>query len=358
MVRTAVLVSGGVDSAVALSLLAARGEGSLEAFYLKIWLEDEMAFLGRCPHEEDLRFARQACAAAGVRLEVLSLQREYYERVVAAAIAELRAGRTPSPDLLCNRRVKFGAFLELVGAEFERVATGHYARLRTEAEGVALLKGVDPVKDQTYFLCLLDQALLGRCCFPVGGLRKAAVRGAARRFGLDAAERPDSQGICFLGRLRFDDFVRFHLGERQGEIRQVGSGRRLGEHPGTWFFTIGQRRGLSLAGGPWYVVGKDLEENLVWVVHQTGREDYARSSFRVEAPHWIGPAPAPGERLEVRVRHGERLERCRVEPAAAGTVAVTLEGRDPGIAPGQFAVFYDGERCLGGGPIADDRELG
>jgi tRNA (5-methylaminomethyl-2-thiouridylate)-methyltransferase len=352
MARTVVLVSGGVDSTVALCLLAAAGQPGLEAAYLKIWLEDEMAFLGRCPWDEDLGFVRQACAVAGVPLSVIPLQREYFDRVVAVAIAELRAGRTPSPDLLCNRRIKFGAFLDLVGPEVERVGSGHYARLREEAGGVALLRGADPVKDQTYFLSLLDQRQLGRAVFPVGGLRKAEVRALARRFGLASCERPDSQGICFLGRLRFADFVRFHLGERRGPIREVGSGRVLGEHPGYWFFTVGQRQGLGLSAGPWYVVSKEVEDNVVWVVHQARRADLARTSLVVESPHWIGARPADGATLEVRLRHGERLLGCRVALTSSAALAVTLEQPDSGIAPGQFAVLYDGERCLGGGAIA------
>lgn len=353
MTRTAVLVSGGVDSALALALLAAEGRPGLEAFYLKIWLEDEMAFLGRCPWEEDLAYVRQAVDRVGVPLHVVSLQREYHERVVAATIAELRAGRTPSPDVLCNQRVKFGAFLELVGGEYRWVATGHHARVVTEGGRVELYRGADPVKDQTYFLCLLDRAQLERAVFPVGHLHKSEVRRQAGRLRLEAAERPDSQGLCFLGRVPFPEFVRCHLGERRGSIRERGSGRVLGEHPGYWFYTVGQRRGLGLSGGPWYVVGKDCAENVVWVAHLSERASLGRDRLVVASPHWIGPAPADGARLQVRVRHGERLDRCRVRTEAPGALGVTLEDRDPGLAPGQFAVFYDGSRCLGGGPIAE-----
>lgn len=353
MTRTAVLVSGGVDSALALALLAAEGRPGLEAFYLKIWLEDEMAFLGRCPWEEDLAFVRQAAERVGVPFHVVSLQREYHERVVAAAVAELRAGRTPSPDVRCNQQVKFGAFLELVGGEYRWVATGHHARVVPEGQGVALHRGADPVKDQTYFLCLLDRLQLERAVFPVGHLDKAEIRRQAGRLELAAAERPDSQGLCFLGRVPFPDFVRCHLGERRGPIRERGSGRLLGEHPGYWFFTIGQRRGLGLGGGPWYVAGKECDENVVWVAHWSERGSSGRNRFAVASPHWIGAAPADGARLEVRVRHGERLARCQVRHGAPGALEVTLEDPDPGLAPGQFAVLYDGPRCLGGGPIAD-----
>jgi len=353
MTRTAVLVSGGVDSTVALALLAAEGRPGLEAFYLEIWLEDEMAFLGRCPWQEDLAFVRQAVGKVGVPLHVVSLQREYHERVVAATVAELRAGRTPSPDVLCNQQVKFGAFLDTVGDEYRFVATGHHARAVPGAGVVELHRGADPVKDQTYFLCLLTQAQLERALFPVGHLHKAEIRRLAGRLGLDAAERPDSQGLCFLGRVPFPDFVRCHLGERRGRIREHGSGRVLGEHPGYWFFTIGQRRGLGLGGGPWYVVGKECDENVVWVTHGSQRGLQRRNRLSVESPSWIGEGPADGARLEVRFRHGERLSWCRVRHGAPGVLEVTLEEGDPGLAPGQYAVLYDGSRCLGGGPIAE-----
>jgi tRNA-specific 2-thiouridylase len=349
---TAVLLSGGVDSSVALIELQRRGAEDLTAYYIRIWLEDEMAFMGRCPWQDDLELVRAVCRLAGVRLEVLSLQREYFERVVATAVDELRAGRTPSPDVLCNQRVKFGVFVDRVGAEHERVATGHYASVTTDPGVATLHRGIDPVKDQTYFLCLLEQHQLRRCVFPLGGLRKREVRARARDAGLPNADRPDSQGICFLGRVPFDEFVRFHLGERPGPIREHGTGRRLGEHRGYWFYTIGQRRGLGLAGGPWYVVAKDVGDNVVLVAHGERLAEHRRRVLTVEPVHWIGAAPA-GERLQVRLRHGPSLIDCTVRCGDGAAVEVTLDEGDTGIAPGQFAVFYDGDQCLGGGPIAE-----
>jgi tRNA-specific 2-thiouridylase len=348
--RVAVLLSGGVDSSVALRLLRDQGRFQLTAFYLKIWLEDEMAFLGRCPWQEDLEYVRRTCAATGTPIEVVSLQREYFQRVVSYAIDELRAGRTPSPDILCNRRIKFGAFVDAIAPDFDAVASGHYARV-VEGDGLwTLHRGVDPVKDQTYFLCLLDQRQLGRCLFPVGGLTKTEVRSVARQAGLPASGRPDSQGICFLGRLRYDDFVRFHLGDRPGEIRDISSGRVVGEHRGYWYHTIGQRRGLGLGGGPWYVVDKSVDDNVVFVCHATSLGERGRRRFRVDHPHWIA-APPSREQLHVRVRHGQTLHQCRVRLLDGGAVAATLQVSDPGLAPGQFAVFYDGDCCLGGGAM-------
>ncbi|MCP3964669.1 MAG: tRNA 2-thiouridine(34) synthase MnmA [bacterium] len=349
--RIAVLLSGGVDSSVALRLLREEGH-EVHAFYLKIWLEDELAHLGDCPWEKDLRFAREVCATADVPLEVVSLQREYHRLVVSWTIAELSAGRTPSPDILCNRHVKFGAFFETVADRpFDRVASGHYARIRRRGEDVELFKGSDPVKDQTYFLFRLSQSQLGRCLFPVGELHKSEVRDLAHRFELPNRERKDSQGICFLGKIRFDDFVRSYLGERRGEIREVESGRRLGEHRGYWFHTTGQRRGLGLGGGPWYVVAKDVRENVVYVSNRSHLAEHRRDRFAVPDVHWIG-RPPESDRLDVKVRHSPKTIPCRIRQRSGGGLEVRLDEADPGIAEGQWAVLYDGERCLGGGMIA------
>jgi tRNA-specific 2-thiouridylase len=331
--------------------LAEEGTHDLTAFYLKIWLEDEMAFLGTCPWEEDLAFVQSVCEVAGVPLEVVSLQQEYLGTVVAYALSELEAGRTPSPDVMCNRLIKFGAFLDRIGDRVDRVASGHHARVE-ERDGLAhLLRGRDAKKDQTYFLCQLTQEQLAGCLFPIGHLTKAEVRSEARRFGLANADRPDSQGICFLGRVPFGDFVRHHLGDRPGEIRRVSSGEVLGPHRGTWFYTVGQRRGLGLAGGPWYVVGKDFEHDVIEVAHADELARYSRSSFRIEAPHWIAGPPQPST-LMVRIRHGERLEPCTVTTDGNGSLSIEFTSTtDPGVAPGQFAALYDGEECLGGGVI-------
>ena len=349
--RIAVLTSGGVDSSVAMMRLVEEGQHDLTAFYLKIWLEDEMAFLGSCPWEEDLEFVGSVCEAAGVPLEVVPLQQEYLGTVVAYALSELEAGRTPSPDVMCNRMIKFGAFVDRMENRLDLVASGHHARVEQRDSRFHLLRGTDPKKDQTYFLCQLRQNQLSRCLFPIGDLTKAEVREEAHRFGLANADRPDSQGICFLGRVPFDGFVRHHLGDRPGEIRRASSGEVLGHHRGTWFYTIGQRRGLGLGGGPWYVVGKNLEENTILVAHADELAGYARDTFRIADPHWIVEPPQRSD-LEVRIRHGERLERCSISLASDGSMAVTFDDTsDPGVAPGQFAVLYDGDECLGGGVI-------
>lgn len=346
--RVAVLLSGGVDSSVALARLVAAGH-DCTAFYLKIWLEDELAHLGRCPWEEDLSYARAVAGRLGVPLEVLSLQRLYHERVVTELLAQLRSGRTPSPDVWCNERIKFGAFADTLPEEFEAVATGHYARLVERPDGRrALATAADPVKDQTYFLCQLSQAQLRRCLFPLGELTKGEVRDLAAELDLPSAGRPDSQGICFLGKLRYDEFVAAHLGERRGEIVHRETGDVLGEHRGFWFHTLGQRRGLGLSGGPWYVVEKDVDRNRV-LVSRDPPENADADRIELPSPRWILEPPAPGS-YRLKVRHGPRFHRTTLTPRVEG-VDLRLTPPDPGLAPGQFAVLYDGEICLGGGEM-------
>jgi len=350
LMKVAVLISGGVDSSVALAQLAEEGAHQLTAYYLKIWLEDELAFLGSCPWEEDLRYVRDVCEKFQVPLGIVPLQREYYQSVVATAVAELEAGRTPSPDVLCNRLIKFGAFLDRINGGVDFVASGHHARVDHSGPLSRLLKGIDPVKDQTYFLSQMTQRQVARCLFPIGGLTKAEVRAEARRLHLPNSDRPDSQGICFLGRVPYDAFVEHHLGENSGAIRDLTNGAELGRHRGLWFHTIGQRRGLGLSGGPWYVVGKDPESNEVLVVHADSLGSHHRDRFRIPSPHWIASEPETHD-LTLRIRHGERLVGCRLDPHDEGGLTVVMDEAEPGVAPGQYAVLYDGDECLGGGTI-------
>ena len=348
--KIAVLLSGGVDSSVALRLAKEAGHKDITAFYLKIWLEDELAYLGSCPWEEDLNYARAVCAQASVPLEVISLQTEYQERVVAAALDELRAGRTPSPDIWCNQRIKFGLFFEKIDTGFDKIVSGHYAQVE-ERDRVCLLKrSPDPVKDQTYFLCALNQEQLRGLWFPIGHLRKNQVRRLACDWALANRDRKDSQGICFLGKIKYPEFVRHHLGERAGEIVELETSRVLAEHRGYWFYTVGQRKGIGLAGGPWYVVRKDVSANRVYVSHSDHFLRHARREFVVSSANWIAGEPR-NPSVRVKVRHGPRLSDGRLRPLGAGRWEVTLAEVDQGIAPGQFAVFYDGELCLGGGVI-------
>jgi len=350
-VKIAVLLSGGVDSSVALALLKGQGH-DVKAFYLKIWLEDELSFLGSCPWQEDLEHAQAVCKQLGVPLEVMSLQREYHDTVVSYTIAEVKAGRTPNPDILCNSRIKFGFFLDRVGAQFDAIATGHYAQIRCDNDGMRLLQAPDPVKDQSYFLSHLTQAQLAKVLFPIGHLIKKEVRQLACDFGLATQDRKDSQGICFLGKLKFSDFLRCHIGERVGALREYETGELRGHHKGFWFYTIGQRQGLGLAGGPWYVVSKDAAKNIVYISRFYYTDDKKRNQCLVDTLNWINKPALPADDLKVKVRHGAQIHHGRVA-AEGNTVRVIFDQDDQGLAPGQFAVFYRDGECLGGGTIEE-----
>ena len=349
--NVAVLLSGGVDSSVALALLSRQKGLALKAYYLKIWLEEELSFLGDCPWEADLAYARATCERLGVPLEIVPLQSEYRAQIVEHALAELRRGRTPSPDIFCNQRIKFGAFYQRVAGECEQIASGHYARVEEAGGGFRLRRAPDPVKDQTYFLSNLSQTQLAHIRFPIGHLHKDQVRAHAAEFDLPAKDRKDSQGMCFLGKINYRDFVRFHLGEVRGDIVEQASGQKKGEHPGYWFYTIGQRHGLQLGGGPWYVIDKDVANNIVYIAHGSAPTRTGRRELIAEQIHWIAGAPEQAV-LQVKLRHGPALTPCEVQMLAPDRAHVALSTPDPGIAPGQHAVFYDGDICLGGGVIA------
>lgn len=349
--KIAVLVSGGVDSSVALALLKKEGY-AVTAFYLKIWLEDELQYLGDCPWEEDLAYVRQVTEALGVPLEVVPLQKEYWEKVVKAAIDEVKEGRTPNPDMLCNARIKFGAFLDAIGQEYDVVATGHYAWVEEKNGKKVLQKTPDAVKDQTYFLSQLSREQLSRAIFPIGQYEKRRVRQLAEEFGLPNAKRKDSQGICFLGKIPFDAFLRHHLGERRGPLIDIETGKALGEHSGFWYYTIGQREGIGLSGGPWYVVRKDPATNTVFIGKSAVKEALATKQFFVTKLNWFNDRPDDGATLSVKLRHGPKEYACQVQWQDEATLEVVLDDTDPGVAPGQYAVFYSGDYCLGGGVIA------
>jgi tRNA-specific 2-thiouridylase len=262
--KIAVLLSGGVDSSVALSLLKDQGH-DLKAFYLKIWLQDEFSFLGECPWWEDLKYVRAVCEQAEVPLEIISLQNEYWDTVVNYTIEEVKEGRTPNPDVYCNSLIKFGEFYYKIDSSFEKVASGHYAQVNKENGKFNLFRSPDPVKDQTYFLAYLTQNQLSRALFPIGKFIKKEIRELAKKYQLPTMERKDSQGICFIGQVKFKEFIKHHLGEIEGEIIDTDSNSVMGKHPGYYYYTIGQRSGLGLGGGPWYVVNKDVEKNIVYV---------------------------------------------------------------------------------------------
>jgi len=353
--KVAVLVSGGVDSSVALRLLLEQGH-DVTAFYLKIWLEDELSYLGECPWEQDLAYVRAVCEQAQVPLQVISLQKAYHEEVVKYTVAEVKAGRTPNPDMLCNKRIKFGMFFNAIDNSFEKIATGHYAQVVYRDGLYYLYQAPDLIKDQSYFLSQLSQEQIGRILFPIGGLHKAQVRALAAHFGLPNKDRKDSQGICFLGKLKFKDFIKHYLGEQDGALIEFETGAVLGNHKGAWFYTIGQRQGSGLSGGPWYVVAKDREKNNVYISRQYHAPEKQRNIFMIEQCNWISHAPSISNgRMLVKMRHGQHMHQALVALTMQNGVhsaLITLSERDQGIAQGQFAVLYDEMgMCYGGGVI-------
>lgn len=364
--EVAVLLSGGVDSSVALRLAQESG-ARVQAFYLKIWLDDETAHMGACPWEEDLEYARAVCKQAGVALHDVPFQQAYWDRVVSYTMDESRKGRTPNPDVMCNSRIKFGAFYEQFGRHFSQVVSGHYARKTTSPQtGLAeLWLSDDEIKDQTYFLAHLRQQQLAKAWFPLGDLDKGQVRQLAAGYDLPNKERRDSQGICFLGKLKFDDFLEHHLGRQIGPLVEFESGKELGVHNGYWFFTVGQRRGIGLSGGPWHVVAKDVQKNIVYISNQYESEDKERKEFDFDGCSWIaGTWPETLQTIgnestmRVKTRHGKNLHEAIVRRTGSDSGCVQLLSRDKGLAAGQFAAFYDAQgRCLGSGVITGDKSL-
>lgn len=350
--KIAVLTSGGVDSSVALALLKEQGH-DVTAFYLKIWFEDELAHLGDCPWEEDLQYLRGVCKQLKVRLKIVPMQREYFDTIVAYVLKEVKAGRTPNPDMLCNSQIKFGLFLKKIDPKkYGKIATGHYAQTFSKNGRHLLKKAPDAIKDQTYFLGRLNQRQLSRLIFPIGHLKKTQVRRLAQKFNLSNKDRPDSQGICFLGKFSYNSFLQHYLGRKKGDLIEYETGAKVGEHEGFWFYTIGQRKGIMLPNGPWYVVKKNIRKNIVYISKNYYSADKKRSEVPVKNINWFF-AKAPRKRnLSVKLRHGERIYRCKIKLLPRGRAVLNLNRNDQGIAPGQFATFYDGEICLGAGVIA------
>jgi len=347
--KIAVLISGGVDSSVALNLLKDQGH-DITAFYLKIWLEDELSSIGDCPWKNDLEYVEETCKMLNIPLKVISMQEEYHNKVVSYTVEETKAGRTPNPDVLCNQHIKFGIFYDKIGNEYEKIATGHYAQIEEKDGEFILKRSPDPIKDQTYFLCNLNQKQLSRAMFPIGHLPKKEVRVLAEQFNLPSKIRKDSQGICFLGKFHFRDFIKKYLGEKEGDIIEYETGKKLGIHEGHWFYTIGQRRGIKLSDGPWYVADKDPIKNIVFISNKYDLLQEPRVSFDVTSFNWISGECPTKTKLSVKVRHKTEPKPCVIN-FLNGSAHVHLAEKDQGIAPGQFAVFYDDDICLGAGII-------
>ena len=354
---TMVAVSGGVDSAVALMRLLESGV-PVQAMFMKNWEEDDGD--GYCAAAEDLADAEKVCERLGVPLHAVNCADAYWDRVFSRFIRDIERGTTPNPDVLCNREVKFAAFVEHAGRlGAERVATGHYARVEHGAGAVRLLKGADPAKDQSYFLHALDRPQLERALFPLGDLDKRTVRALAREAGLAPHDKPDSTGICFIGERRFRSFLARFVAPAPGPI-ETADGTRIGEHPGLAFFTIGQRRGLGVGGrrdsgeAPWYVAAKDPARNALVVVQGHDHPALLSRRLRLCDMHWIaGRAPPLPLRCAAKIRYRQTDQTCTVRADEHGGDSLEIHFDRPqwAAAPGQYAVLYDGEECLGGGVI-------
>lgn len=347
----AVGMSGGVDSAVAAWLLKEQGHRVLGVF-MNNWEEKAD---GECTSADDFDDVRRCCDAIGIPYYGVNFSRQYMDRVFAHFLAEYRRGRTPNPDVLCNREIKFRELLDFAGKMgADKLATGHYARIEDRDGTYRLLKGADASKDQSYFLHLLGQEALSRALFPLGSMEKRDVRALARKAGLPVAAKKDSTGICFIGERRFKAFLQQYLPAQPGDM-ETADGRVVGRHDGLMYYTIGQRRGLGIGGGgsgePWFVVSKDLERNVL-VVQQGGDAPALYSNVcAVEELHFVSGAP-PSASFEcgVKIRYRQPDQRARVEMDGDRAV-VSFERPQRAVTPGQSAVFYAGDECLGGGVI-------
>ena len=277
------MVSGGVDSAVVVHRLVAEGH-DLHLFYIRIGMDNGE---GDCSAEEDIEMCQLIARKYGLPLQVVSLHEEYWDYVMDYALKTVKAGLTPHPDMMCNKMIKFGFFEQRWGKDFDKTATGHYASIKERDGRLYLATAADPVKDQTDFLAAISYDQLSHLLFPLGDLPKSEVRRIASEAGLPNASRKDSQGICFLGKINYNDFIRRHLGERPGPVVEIETGRKIGGHKGYWFHTIGQRKGLGLSGGPWYVVRKNVRDNVVYVSNGYGTGKQYGRTIHLQEMHWI-----------------------------------------------------------------------
>ncbi len=339
-------MSGGVDSSVTAALLKEQGY-SVTGVYMKNWSQDLPGM--KCPWKEDYQDAKRVAVQLGIPFKMYDFQTEYRQKVVDYMIAEYQAGRTPNPDIMCNQEVKFKLFLNTAledGANM--IATGHYARI-TDGR---LLAGLDPNKDQSYFLCRVTEDALRKTLMPIGGYQKPAVRELARKFGLATAEKKDSQGICFVGKVGIKDFLQEFVTAEPGNIIDQ-HGKVIGQHDGALFYTIGQRQGLGVGGGlPYYVVGKDMPKNEVYVTADLQDARLWTNELVLASVHWINQPPTEKGAYTVRTRYrAELLKVSSLRKLENGNWHLTLQDEVRALTAGQSAVIYEGDRVVGSGIV-------
>lgn len=345
----AVLISGGVDSAVVVHKLKEEGHDDLQLFYIRIGMDTDE---GDCAAEEDIEMCTLIAKKYGLPLEVVSLHQEYWDNVMEYALRAVKQGLTPNPDMMCNRMIKFGYFEERWGKDFDMTATGHYANTAFVGDTKYLAMAVDPVKDQTDFLAQIESWQLKKAIFPIGHHIKNEVREIAEREHLINAKRKDSQGICFLGQINYNDYIRRYLGDLPGDVIELETGKRIGEHKGLWYHTIGQRKGLGFGGGPWFVIKKDVEKNILYVSHGYDPQTAYKQEFPLHDFHFL-TREVPMSRVTFKIRHTPEYHPATIEKLEDGRWMIHSDEAIHGVAPGQFCVVYDENhhRCYGSGEI-------
>lgn len=349
--RVAVLLSGGVDSSVVVWEFARLGLHP-DCFYIKIGPEEKEEW--DCSSEEDLEMATAVAHKYGCKLEVVDCHKEYWSEVTRYTMDKVKAGYTPNPDVMCNRLIKFGAFDVKMGHQYDLIATGHYAQTEIDENGDKwLVTSPDPVKDQTDFLAQIESWQLRKAIFPIGHHVKNEVRDIAEAEHLVNAKRKDSQGICFLGQINYNDYIRRYLGEKPGDVIELETGKRIGEHKGLWFHTIGQRKGLGFGGGPWFVIKKDVENNILYVSHGYDPQTAYKKDFPVIDFHFL-TREVDMQNVTFKIRHTPDYHPATIEKVDDRHYVVHAHEPIHGVAPGQFCVVYDEHhhRCYGSGEIS------